>query len=430
MEKRIFEPLLLLFLATVLFTLSPYEGLSFQENVEVRGFLLGNLTGRTTGLGPGGREGGDFILGEQRLRTDILGWSESVEASSRIRIDFIHDSLTEEFSLDLREAYTDYTSGPFDFRFGRQIATWGVGDLLFINDVFPKDWMSFFSGRPLEYLKLGVDGLRTNFSSRELSFDLVLVPTFTPDNLPPASRFLFFDPFSDVSSRKQRLPDVSFSNVEAALRLYRRIRDYDIALYAYRGFWRSPSVSWTVSSESDPPSEIILFYPELSVYGMSAQGSGLGGVLSFETGYYHSRMDESGRDPSIPNSQVRFLTGYQRQLAEDLTLGIQYYAEVMEAHSNYKKTLPEGFPNAEKYRDIVTLRLEKLLKRQTLVFSLFAFYSPVEEDYLGQPQVSYKVSDEFSVTIGANVFGGSSDTTFLGQFDRNDNVYASMRFDF
>jgi hypothetical protein len=44
------------------------------------------------------------------------------------------------------------------------IITWGVGDLLFINDVFPKDWESFFSGRPPEYLKLGVDGALVTYS--------------------------------------------------------------------------------------------------------------------------------------------------------------------------------------------------------------------------------------------------------------------------
>ncbi|MBI4563725.1 MAG: hypothetical protein HY716_03405, partial [Planctomycetes bacterium] len=43
--------------------------------------------------------------------------------------------------------------------------------------------------------------------------------------------------------------------------------------------------------------------------------------------------------------------------------------------------------------------------------------------------LSYKFSDDLAVTLGANVFGGRKDTTFLGQFDKNDNVYLSIRFD-
>jgi hypothetical protein len=399
------------------------------ENVEFDGFLLGNLSGRTTGVGPGGRLGGDILLGEERFRLNVLTWSESVEASGRVRVDLLHDALMDEFALDLREAYFDYTTGKLDFRFGRQIATWGVGDLLFINDLFPKDWVSFFSGRPLEYLKVGVDGLRTTYSSSIVNFDVIVVPVFEPDNAPTPDRFILFDPLREVSSRTEESPDVSFKNAELAIRLYWRMKGFDLAGYAYRGFWKTPSARlWTDDVLMEP--NITFFYPELSVYGFSAQGSGLGGVINIETGYYHSRADEVGTDPTIPNSQVRFLAGYQRQLMEDLSAGVQYYAEVMEDHSNYKANLPQGSPETERYRDIVTLRLNRLLKHQTLRLSLFVFYSPVDKDYLGQPQISYKLSDEFTISVGANIFGGKNETTFFGQFDKNDNVYTSMRFDF
>jgi hypothetical protein len=32
--------------------------------------------------------------------------------------------------------------------------------------------------------------------------------------------------------------------------------------------------------------------------------------------------------------------------------------------------------------------------------------------------------------VGANIFAAQRDTTFLGQFDRNDNLYVVLRFDF
>ena len=48
-------------------------------------------------------------------------------------------------------------------RAGRQIITWGLGDLIFINDVFPKDYEAFFSGRPMEYMKKGVDGVKIGY---------------------------------------------------------------------------------------------------------------------------------------------------------------------------------------------------------------------------------------------------------------------------
>ncbi|MFQ5853809.1 MAG: hypothetical protein ACE5JU_24895, partial [Candidatus Binatia bacterium] len=72
----------------------------------------------------------------------------------------------------------------------------------------------------------------------------------------------------------------------------------------------------------------------------------------------------------------------------------------------------------------------QLLKHQVWKLVLFVFYSPADSDHLLQPQVSYKFSDDFSATLGANIFGGGKDTTFLGQFDKNDNLYLSVRFDF
>jgi hypothetical protein len=396
-------------------------------NGEVHGFLLGNFSGRTTGVRPSGAKGGDFLLAEERLRLDGRAWSNSVDASARVKADFFHDAVDDELDIDLREAYVDYTAGRFDFRLGRQIATWGVGDLLFINDVFPKDWTSFFSGRPLEYLKVGVDGFRTRYSSDLVNAELIAIPFYTPDSLPAADRFFLFDPFSSVTARDDDLPAGTLGNTEIGLRLYRRVGGFDVSAYAYRGLWRTPAMK---PDSIAAPTRLTVFHPALSTYGVSGQGNALGGVLSLEAGYYHSRDDRDGNDPVIPNSQGRFLVGYQKQLWTDVTVGAQYYGEIMSDHSSYRNTLPAGFPAQKEYRDIVTLRFEHLFKHQAWKLAMMSFFGPVDNDYLLQPQTSYKLSDKLTVSAGMNLFGGERDWTSFGQFDRNDNAYVSVMFDF
>jgi hypothetical protein len=76
------------------------------------------------------------------------------------------------------------------------------------------------------------------------------------------------------------------------------------------------------------------------------------------------------------------------------------------------------------------LRLTQFLGHRTWKLSVFAFYSLVDNDYLLQPQLSYKVSDDFSVALGGNVFGGVKRTTFFGQFDQDDNAYLNLRYEF
>jgi len=344
------------------------------------------------------------------------------------KVDFVHDALEGQFNVDLREAYLDYSTKRFDFRLGRQIATWGVGDLLFINDLFPKDWVAFFADRPLEYLKIGVDGFRTRYSSPMVNVDVILIPVFTPDTVPTTPRFVLEDAFSFASGIDPELPEHTYGNTEVGLRLYRRIRDVDVSVYAYRGFWRTPSATldesfdgeWTVSTR----------HPALSVYGMSVQRNAIGGVVSLEAGHYRSRDDVEGRDPFTPNSQARFLLGYQKQLWQDATVGGQYYAEIMADHATYVTTLPAGFPVQERYSDIVSLRVEQRLKHQTWELTLVAFYGRANAEYLAQPQVAYTLSDRLSVAVGANVVGGDRPWTPFARLARNDNVYASLRFDF
>ena len=398
-----------------------------EWGIDRRGFALGTYSGRTTGHVPPGSEGRDALLGEERLRLDLTAWTDAVEAEARVKLDGVHDAVVNDFDLDLREAYLDYTTGDLDLRLGRQIVTWGVGDLLFINDVFPKNWVSFFSGRPLEYLKVGVDGLRTGYSSDALNADLLIIPSFEPDTMPTPERFFLHDDYASVANRGEDLPETTAGDTEVGLRLYRRLAGFDLSAYAYRGRWRSPGQR---ADDPDNPTRVTSIFPPLSVYGLSAQGQSLGGVVSLEAGYYDSRDDRAGDDPAVANSQLRFLAGYQKQLWEDFTIGTQYYTEIMADFAAYERSLPAGFARKERYRDIVTLRLTQLLGHQTWTLSLFAFYGLAENDYLLQPQVTYKVSDTLSVALGANVFGGEVRTTFFGQFDRNDNAYLSLRVDF
>jgi hypothetical protein len=47
-----------------------------------------------------------------------------------------------------------------------------------------------------------------------------------------------------------------------------------------------------------------------------------------------------------------------------------------------------------------------------------------------RPNHDHSLSDELRVAAGVNVFDGSRPHTFFGQFDRNDNVYVTVRYSF
>ncbi len=407
-------------MALVMIILAPSP--VFSAEVEIHGFIQGNYSARTGSEELAGREGDDFLLGEERFRLELT--SQANEAGMVLKADFFHDAVINDSDLEIREAYVDYIANQYDMRLGRQIITWGVGDLLFINDVFPKDWVAFFSGRPTEYLKVGVDGIKINAYSGVVNAEAVAVPFFEEDRLPTSDRFFLFDPFPSGVTRTKTAPGSQFKNIELALRLYRYIGNWDTAFYAYKGFWRQPGMRLT------GPTSVELFFPRLITYGASAQAGILGGVVGLEGGFYDSRDDRGGTDPSIPNSETRYIAGYQRQLWADLTAGVQYYAEWMMDHSAYRESLPAGFPEKDKWRHLITMRLTQMLRHETLRISLFAFYSPSDEDYFLIPEIRYSFTDELWGILGVNIFGGSEDTTMFGQLDKNDNVYITARYEF
>ncbi len=409
-------------LLSVVFCFLVFSDVAYGIDTSVHGFLQGNYSMDTAARNP---DGGNFKWAEERFQLKLDASKDPFHLM--VKTDAFYKHNDEKGDVELREGYIDYTAGKWDARVGRQIITWGLGDLLFINDVFPKDYEAFFSGRPLEYLKKGIDAVKVGLYPEFASFELIVAPFFEPNRFPDPKRFRLFDPMPGVTDREKAKPATSLENTEAAVRAYRDVAGFDASVYFYRGFWRQPSM---LPDNLLAPSRIALFYPELNVYGASLQGRALDGVISLEGGYYDSRQDRKGTDSLIPNSQTRFLAGYQRQLWEDFTAGLQYYGEYMHDYGAYKKNLPAGFPQEKKLHQLTTIRLTQFLINQTLKLSLFTFYSPSDRDYMLNPEMKYNFTDHIWAALGGNIFGGGKPWTQFGQLDKDDNVYLQTRYEF
>ena len=370
----------------------------------------------------------DATLGEGRVQ---LEYAHEWEKGPKIfvKADFLGDAIAEELSADLREGYFDYAPmASLEVRLGRQILTWGTGDFLFINDVFPKDYISFFIGRQPQYLKLPSDAAKVSVFLPSLSLDLVAIPSFTPDNVLTGERLSFFDGLSNRTVGKdanltlvkpKRIP----GNTEVAGRLSGEVGSYELALYGFRGFFHSPL-------GVKDPARGELFYPELAVYGASVRGPLLEGIGNLEVGYYDSLEDRAGINPLVENSSIKYLLGYERQVWTDFTVGGQYYVEQMLRFRRFETSRSPGGPHRDEFHHLLTLRLTQLFWNQTLELSLFVFYSPSDEDYYLRPAISYKITDQLTAVLGGNTFGGRRASTAFGQLDRNDNVYLRLTYGF
>jgi hypothetical protein len=391
--------------------------LAASAELTFSGFVQQNTAFNTAGANPDGR---DYKWREERvqLKLDATGgaWRGYFKG------DGYYDHLGRSGGGEVREAYVDYAAGAFDLRAGRQIITWGLGDLVFLNDVFPKDYEALFAGRPLEYLKRGVDAVKLGAYPDFASFEFVLIPSFRATRIPDTRRFHLFDPLPAVTNRETVKPGQG----EWALRAYRDVAGYDAALYFYRGFQGTPSMR---PDSVSAPTRITLFFPELSVYGASLSGRAGEGVLSLEAAYYDSRQDRSGTDFTVPNSQTRLLAAWQIQPWEDFALNLQYYADGIRGYAAYLAALPAGFPVEKRWNHTVGFRATQFFLHQTLRLSVYASYNTSNEDYFVNPELRYSFTDRVWGAVGANAFGGKVSGQF-GQLSRDDNLYLQLRYEF
>ncbi len=367
----------------------------------------------------------DSTLEDLRLRLE--GEWQPGDYTIRFKGDAWYDGVDNGVDGEVRDLSVAFSLGEsVDVQLGRQVQTWGTGDLLFLNDLFPKDFVSFFSGRDDEYLKAPGNAVRLTRFGDKLNVDLVWTPEFEPDIYLAGERFSFFSPLAGgnvapENGLKAIEPGSSLSNSEIAMRLFRTIAGTEYALYGYHGFFKQPNA---LTDAFEPT------FAPLDVWGASLRRPAGPGLLNVEIAWYDSRDDDDGADPLLPNSQLRALAGYEWEAKPRFTVGFQYYLEKTLDYGALLANSPAPQFEPEEHRQVLTNRLTYRTGMDRYTWSLFTFYSPSDEDYYLRPSLNYRHSDEWSFVVGANVFGGNNPQTFFNQLQDASNVYLRLRYNY
>ncbi len=388
------------------------------NNLEVNGFFEVR-SGLRTGHDANEK---DFSVMDYRLQLELYTYNEIFDF--KYKADAWADGITEQLEYDTREAWVFLRPSDFiDCKIGRQVLTWGTGDLVFLNDLFPKDWQSFFIGRDDPYLKAPSDAVKCSLFTDLGSMDIVYTPQFDPD------RFITGKYISHWNVSEQKImgqdamvgsnrPDDWFQDHEISVRIYKNINNYEYALYGYFGFWKKPA-GQNMTGQA--------IFPKLNVYGASIRGQLGSGIGNMEFAWYDSQDDRDGSNPLVDNSQARYLLGYTQDMAKDFNVSIQYYLEQLLDYGEYERSSTRG--NAkDRVRHVITLSLAKLMMNQNLTLALSAYYSPSDEDAYLRPKINYKYNDRLALEVGANVFFGNEPHTFFAQFENNNNIYTAVRY--
>lgn len=389
----------------------PYDDLDLAGFVDIRG---------GTRLQSDDRVDHRTTLAELRLRGELQRDWELTQIS--LKADLVLDALEDDQTPDLdagtgwfqlREALvTLLPSDQFKLDVGRRVLVWGTGDLIFVNDLFPKDFNSFFLGRSIEYLRVPSDMVRLTASHENTIAELVYAPKFEPDTSLDPERFSFYTPPGNPEGMVEEQDED-----EIHARIAHRWGAWEGALYGYYGLWKRP-VGLTEDNQR--------YYPKLNVLGASVRGPVAGGIFNLEFGRYDS-PDGTSNQSSAPPDQLRFMAGFEKEIGNDLTLGLQYYQESIVDYEQYLSRPAQQQKIADEHYRLGTVRLTQFLLNRDLRLSLIVFHSPTDKDQYFRAVAQYRVDDHYLVTAGANLFDGRDRDTFYGQLQDNSNVFLALR---
>lgn len=267
---------------------------------------------------------------------------------------------------------------------GRQSLSWGLGDFIFINDLFAKDWPSFFNGDDVQYLKKPTDAIKLSYFMDKVSIDVVYQPTTTTDQLIDTPNGLTTPQHSNVNAR-----------------LYFSYQQSDIAFYASDGWTNSP----------------IIVQGKLAYLAQKSLGASMIkplaiGLFKVEIGQYWQTINNGSN-----LKQQRLLLGYEWELMTRLSVATQLYIE----RDNTSFT--------RNNRQLVTTQFTYTSVDALWVNQVMAFYSPNHGDSYFRASSTYRYNDNVSVSAGINNLNGPDDS-FFNRLSQVNNAYVKFTYFF
>jgi len=370
-------------------------------------------------------------LSEITARFNLDYSHESFEFVSKGEL--LYDKVVNDTYWETRELNISFSpSHNSDVKLGRQILTWGTGDYIFLNDLFAKNWQSFFSGRDDQYLKHPSDSAKGTWYLGDYSIDLTWTAEFTPDVYLTGERFSFYSPQAqDIVAPADSFHVKKTDNAQWATRIATNKNGIEYAIYGYKGFWPTP-VGLVENKEykEHQSLQLIPTFPEMNAWGASIRMALAGGLFNVEYASYNSIEDNSGNDPLIANGQHRFLLGFEKEVIKDLTASAQFYLEKTKQYDELITHSITPKTEVDENRQLLTLRLTYTTLQQKLIYSFFNFYSPSDKDGYAKPSVTYRYNDQWSFSGGANLFWGDKKHTFFGQHQQNSNAWLRVKAQF
>lgn len=368
------------------------------------------------------------------LRLDGRAWWDGVFAvTDRYPENVRRD---QETNVDLRQALLSLSFGALDVRLGRQQIVWGEAISTFVTDVVnPKDFREFILPDFSE-IRLPIWAADATY---HLAEGVALEGVWTPDTrfnkLPKqGSEFQFRGPAFRFQNPVVRVPDdadeFSVARSAGGARLSYLVSGWDSALLYYDGEDKTAVLHQRREPAARGPDIIVLEprHPRLHIVGATLAKSIEPVVIRAEAAYSIGKRYET-IDPLDPNGIVRRDTLDWLVGVDATVLGVdtafQFGQKILTGDAT---NLTRGGVEARVTSSFAT-RFTTDFFDNTLTPSLLGVVNANRGDYRISGRIDYRLTGALTLSLGADVFGGSLDTLY-GQFTNNDRVYLEVSWKF
>jgi hypothetical protein len=360
--------------------------------------------------------------------------------------------------IDAREAYANLYAGPFDLRLGQQIIVWGRADALNpTNNLTPFDLRI---RSPIEDdRRLGNVGARANLRLSPVRLEGVWLPVYRPSELPVVILPQF------VGFGRPTFPAPTLQNGLGAGRMHLELASFELSVSYLRGYAPLPGLTLSSLTFGTTPEVLV----SRTAYNQHVVGfdlsTAIGQVgLRAEAAYrlpidwqnrpYAARPDAQyvlGADRSFGSVSViaqymgRYVFDWQKEngsaMARANPNAIGNTLMMMETPALRQQAI-DGvnsellrinqilFNQTAQLQHVATARVEWTGLHDTLSIAMLGFMNFTTREWLAAPKIGYKVSDQMTAYLGAEIFYGPEGTLF-GLIDQTLTAgYAELRASF
>ncbi|MDR3205181.1 MAG: hypothetical protein LBV23_10675 [Deltaproteobacteria bacterium] len=363
-------------------------------------------------------------------------WAETSIKSKGPLSAFVSGYVEGDFSVFTRYSYEKFGTAAFneayltidtsrlDFILGLQQIRWGEADSMSAADVInPIDYRDpLATARSNQRLSVVAADVRADLGFGLL--DLVIVPWPRFSSLPKSG-----SPWEPKALRYLRQADKAgiivtregqkarHTQLGARFKLFRQ--GFDLAFIYFRGYEHAPRFSLGFDQSVMAPAATAS-YDTYETYALSAAVSLFNSTLRAEAAYKSNYPFQSSLISVEKRDDFQVVAGWDKNFFTNL---------IIQAQGFYFRYSGAEVWGVDRERYGISFNLENKFFNEALRSGVRGVYYLTSHDYCLELFNEYDFDDHLKFKIGYMLLGGKDDGD-IGQYDKNDHVYAGIKYYF